>query len=261
MTTRKNSRIAGLNAGLVVSVQVVVPKDVVTIIGPKVLDLVVMKSRVMLPVVPKAVLVRAMAAVEMLNVAIIARKAFDLTTTDAGLSLVHGDHTMERDRVAVSVRTILVIDVRDLAVAQDRTLDIVMRGAIININSGTVVRAEILDLAVSVIGTLSTFDTGDRMPFDTIVLDITASPRTIKGIGHTSGIMFRAADSDLIGLVINHGDDAAMRLTGRQWGNTIGIMGRSSVTRRDVIMPGRPHPIGCPLRSECSRRWIRTKMV
>ena len=166
--------------------------------------------------------------------------------------------------VGLSLAASAIIDLKQVVIDDHRTVIV----ALTVVSTSDIVVA-IVELALTVreVAVASMIDAWVHAARDIVSLDTVDSAQVDKDMVRNSVIEALAADLDhigsaldlsgIVGSVPNRSRDAAMKLTDLQWG----ITARNFHTHQETPRWVRCRSIMASHQSDCSTRWIRTKMA
>jgi len=176
-------------------------------------------------------------------------------------------------QVGLGLATLAIIDIKQVVIDDHRTVIVAL-----TVVSTSDIVVTIVDLALTVREVLvaSMIDAWVHTARDIVSLDIVDSVQVIEDMARNSVIEALTADLDHIGLALDLSDivgsdpnpsrDAAMKLTDLQWVITTEIKARNFIdrnfhTHQETPRWARCRSIMASHQSDCSTRWIRTKMA
>ena len=167
-------------------------------------------------------------------------------------------------QVGLGLATSAIIDLKQVVIDDHRTVIVAL-----TVVSTSDIVVTIVDLALTVreVDMASMIDAWVRTARDIVSLHTADSAQVVEDMVRNSVIEALAADldhiglapdlSDIVGSVPNRSRDAAMKLTDLQWG----ITARNFHTHQETPRWARCRSIMASHQSDCSTRWIRTKMA
>ena len=175
--------------------------------------------------------------------------------------------------VGLSLAASAIIDLKQAVIDDHRTVIVTL-----TVVSTSDIVVTIVELAITIreVTVASMIDAWVHTARDIVSLDIVDSARVVEDMVRNSVIEALAADLDhigsaldlsgIVGSVPNPSRDAAMKLTDLQWGITTEITARNFIARnfhthQETPRWARCRSIMASHQSDCSTRWIRTKMA